>query len=318
MVLCLAAAGTAWGARQILGGRTSSTAGLVLAAGRVIPEGVPVPEGMVYVPGGRTLIGDDTGSDHDVAPHGRHNGSAKPAFWATVKPFLMDEHPVTVAQFNHFVEMTDFVTQAERFGDAGVLDETVRRWTLVRGATWDFPFGPDGPPAAPDHPVTQVSWNDAVAYCTWAGKRLPTEIEWEHAARGAHNSRRLYTWGDQLVENGRYRANVWQGPFPYQNRGEDGYLYTSPVGAFGKSDLGLSDMGGNVWEWMQDWYRPYSARGTPFEPTAQSEKVQRGGSFQCDECQGYRVYARAHATPETSLFTVGFRCVQDLTSTASD
>lgn len=278
-----------------------------------VPAHVVVPEGMVYVPGGRTLIGDDTGDEHDHAPHGRHNGSSKPVFWADVEAFFLDKHPVTVAQFGQFVEATGYVTQAERFGDAAVMDEVTMNWGLVRGANWRFPFGPNGPAAPVDHPVTQVSWHDAVAYCTWAGKRLPTEVEWEHAARGARNSRQLYAWGNDLVVDSRYKANIWQGTFPYQNRGEDGYAYTSPVGAFGETELGLTDMGGNVWEWMEDWYRPYSERGTPFEPTAQSEKVQRGGSFQCNECQGFRVYTRAHSTPETSLFHVGFRCAQDLT-----
>lgn len=279
-----------------------------------VPEGVSVPVGMVYVPGGRTLIGDDQAVEGGGQPGGRHNASATPAFWVDVEPFFMDEHPVTVAQFRAFVEATGYRTEAERFGDAGVMDPATMRWMLVQGASWHHPFGPEGPAASDDHPVTQVSWNDAAAYASWAGKRLPTEIEWEHAARGARNARDLFAWGNDLVVDGRHRANVWQGTFPYHNRNEDGYLYTSPVGVFGKTSLGLTDMGGNVWEWCQDWYRPYSERDEPFTPDPASEKVQRGGSFQCEECHGFRVYTRAHSTPETALFHVGFRCVRDLPS----
>ena len=165
-----------------------------------------------------------------------------------------------------------------------------------------------------DHPVVHVSWNDAVAYATWADKRLPTEVEWEHAARGARDNRRPYAWGDSLAEDGAYKANTWQGIFPVRNTVEDGYLYTSPVGAFGETPLGLTDMGGNVWEWTQNWFRPYADRNEPFSPTVQSEKAQRGGSFLCEPgwCHGYRVSARSHSTPETSLFHVGFRCVMDI------
>ncbi len=273
------------------------------------PDSVAVPAGMVYIPGGATLIGNDSeASGHTF----RHNSSARPTFVADVDPFFMDEHPVTVAQFRAFVEAESYVTQAEHFGNAGVLAQG--RWRLVEGAAWHHPFGPDGPEVPDDHPVTQVSWNDAVAYCTWAGGRLPTEVEWEHAARGARNSRQLYAWGDERIVGGEHQANTWQGPFPASNTVEDDYRYTSPVGAFGETALGLTDMGGNVWQWTSSWYRPYDERGEPFTPTPQSKKVQRGGSFQCNECMGFRVYTRSHSTPETSLFHVGFRCARDLPS----
>lgn len=267
------------------------------------PAGVVVPEGMVYIPGGVTTIGSAAGAPDE-----------RPTFEARVRPFFLDVHPVTVAEFRRFVNATGYRTEAERFGSAGVYDAATDTWRLVAGATWHHPRGPEAPPAPDDHPVTQVSWHDATAYARWAGKRLPTEVEWEHAARGARNSREPYAWGNALVVNGQHMANTWQGTFPGRNTGDDGYLYTSPVGAYGTTSLGLTDMGGNVWEWVEDWYRPYAARGTPFTPTARSEKVQRGGSFLCHKsyCHGYRVSARSHSTPETSLFHVGFRCAKDV------
>ena len=269
------------------------------------PPGVEVPEGMVYVPGGVARIGSEDGPPHE-----------RPVFEVWVEPFFMDVHPVTVAQFRAFVEATGYVTQAERFGDAGVYDSRTGEWRLVRGANWRRPLGPDGPPAPDDHPVTQVSWYDAVAYARWVGKRLPTEVEWEHAARGARNAPGPYPWGTSplVTDDGHHRANTWQGAFPGPNTLEDGFLYTSPVGAFGTTELGLMDMAGNVWEWTADWFRPYAERDRPFVPDAHSQKVQRGGSFLCHEsfCHGYRVSARSYSTPETALFHVGFRLVKDL------
>lgn len=280
------------------------------------PDDVEVPEGMVFVPGGRTEIGDNYPNESNQP---RHQSAARPTFVARVDPFFMDVHPVNVARFRRFVEETGYETDAEEFGNAGVLDPETRQWRLVQGADWRRPRGPDRPAAEDDHPVTQISWYDAGAYCEWAGKRLPTEVEWEHAARGAQNLRRRYGWGTELVVDGAYQANVWQGRFPVQNQVEDGYRYTAPVGEFARNELGLTDMGGNVWEWTSSWYRPYSERGEPFEASRQSEKVQRGGSFQCNECQGYRLYTRSHSTRETSLHHVGFRCAADLPdSSATD
>ena len=284
-------------------------------------EGDEVPDGMVYVPGGTTRIGiepEELRALADQRPPGpRHmwGRASTPSFKATVDPFFLDVHPVTVAQFRSFVESTGFETQAERFGDAGVLDEQAGRWRLVQGATWRKPLGPDGPSASDTHPVTQVSWNDAEAYCAWKGRRLPTEIEWEHAARGAQDRRSHCSWGGACSRASRVqKANTWQGRFPMRNTVEDGYRYTSPVGAFGETDLGLQDLAGNVWEWTASWYRPYSERNAPFTATPRSERVQRGGSFLCHECGGFYVFARSHATPETSLFQVGFRCAKDAPS----
>lgn len=282
------------------------------------PDNVDVPQGMVYVPDGTTRIGITEATWKKVQraqqPGARPpwGHSARPSFVAEVEPFFLEKHPVTVAQFRQFIEDTGYETQAEGFGDAGVMVQG--RWQLVGGATWRRPLGPGAEAAPDDHPVTQVSYNDAVRYCEWKGRRLPTEVEWEHAARGADNDRAFCAGGTcpSPAGSGSAVANVWQGRFPVRNTAADGYRYTSPVGAFGETELGLTDMSGNVWEWTSSWYRPYSERGVPFQPTEQSEKVQRGGSFQCNECGGYRVFARAHATRETSLFHVGFRCARDI------
>jgi sulfatase modifying factor 1 len=257
---------------------------------------------MVYIPAGRTRMGSDGGPANEAPP-----------FAADVRPFFLDVHPVTVAEFRRFVAASGYRTQSERLGSSGVFDVEGGNWSLVDGASWHHPRGPAAPAAPDDHPVTQVSWNDAVAYCSWAGKRLPTEVEWEHAARNGHDGGPKYAWGDQLTVDGRYRANTWQGQFPKHNTVDDGYLYTSPVGKFGMTPLGLTDMGGNVWQWCQDWYRPYATRDAPFTPDGESQKVIRGGSFMCDPnvCHGFRVSARGHSTPETGLMHVGFRCAKD-------
>ena len=276
------------------------------AAHRPSPTPVAAPAGMAYVPGGRTRIGSDDGPP-----------SERPAFDADVRAFFLDLHPVTVADFRRFADATHYATQSERLGSSGVFDVATGHWGLVDGATWRRPRGPDAPPAPDDHPVTQVSWNDAVAYCAWAGKRLPTEVEWEHAARGGRAGTR-YAWGDALVEGGRYRANTWQGHFPERNTVDDGYLYTSPVGAFGTTAYGLTDMGGNVWQWCADWFRPYPPHAGAPAPGPDGERVIRGGSFLCDPtvCHGFRVSARGHSTPETGLMHVGFRCARDVDDAA--
>ena len=262
-------------------------------------EGIDPPAGMVYVPGGRTRIGDAR-----VPAEG-------PEFTARVRPFFMDANLVTVAQFRRFVEATGYRTAAEADGGA-VYDPAADTWRIVPGATWERPLGPSGPVAPDDHPVTQVSWHDANAFAAWAGMRLPTEVEWEHAARGGRDSREPYAWGSSLVSDGRHHANTWQGA-PDANSGEDAWAYTSPVGTYGRTDLGLTDMGGNVWQWTSDWYRPYADRDRPTDASL-TEKAMRGGSFLCreDYCHGYRVSARSRATPESAFLHAGFRLVKDI------
>jgi len=281
------------------------------------PAGITIPADMVYVPGGVVHVGSAAGAPDE-----------RPVFRARVRPFYLARHPVTVAEFRRFVAAASYVTDAERFGDGAVLDPGTGAWELVRGATWHHPLGPAGPAAPADHPVTQVSWRDADAYARWAGRRLPTEVEWEHAARGAVNRRDLYSWGNTLVVGQRHMANTGElaatrdtalmGEPAHRAShqhpsAEDGYLLTSPVGAFGPTPLGLTDLGGNVWEWTASWYRPYTERDQPYVETPASERVQRGGSFLCstDYCHGYRVSARSHATPETALFHTGFRTAAD-------
>lgn len=288
------------------------------------PPGLAVPVEMVWVPGGSTTVG----------VRGGEGGMAheRPAFRAEVAPFLLDRSPATVARFHQFVEATGYTTAAERFGDGQVMDPATGQWALIPGADWQTPFGLARGPAANDHPVTQVSWHDAAAFCAWDGaargaaKRLPTEVEWEHAARGASSDRSPYAWGSALSEGGRAQANTWTGTFPGGDDGADGYAGgTSPVGHFGATALGLTDLGGNVWEWTAGWYRPYPLAadggvgpGAPPGPTGEPERAQRGGSFLCHPsyCHGYRVSARSHATAETSAAHVGFRCARSVPADA--
>lgn len=270
------------------------------------PKLTPAPDtaAMMLVPGGHTLIGSEEGLTQE-----------QPTFWIAIKPFRIDTHPVTVAEFRQFVAASGYRTEAERFGDAGVFNEQTRQWTLVKGANWQYPRGPDQPKAPDNHPVTQVSWNDAQAYARWAGKRLPTELEWEHAARNGRNDRAIYPFGNELVVNNRPMANTWNGKFPEYNQNTDGFLHTSPVGHFGKTPLGLTDMSGNVWQWCDNWRFNYGdLKAGQSLPTSGQEKAMRGGSFLCEPgwCHGYRVSGRSFSSPETALMHVGFRCVKDV------
>jgi Uncharacterized conserved protein len=252
-----------------------------------------------------------------------------------VSPFWIDETTVTNAAYRAFVEATGYVTEAERFGwsfvHASQLSEELREkhaagrvaglewWFGIPGASWRAPLG-DGRSieelGREDHPVVHVSWNDAAAFARWAGKRLPTEAEWEFAARGGLEQK-LYPWGDDLTPDGVHRCNIWQGTFPTLDTGEDGYRGTAPARSFPPNGHGLFNMTGNVWEWTADWFSPTYGRNAPREnprgPETGQRKAMRGGSYLCHAsyCNRYRCSARSSNTPDTSTGHLGFRCVAD-------
>ena len=249
----------------------------------------------------------------------------------TVAPFAIDRCTVSNAEFAVFVDQTGYVTEAERFGwsfvFAGFLPAAVRRvsrrvaatpwWLAVQGATWRTPEGSASDlDQRGDHPVVHVSWTDASAYAHWAGKRLPTEAEWEYAARGGLEQAR-YPWGDELHPGGEHRCNIWQGNFPIKNTGDDGWLGTAPADAFPANGFGLHNVAGNVWEWCADWWSPTfhvdGPRTDPRGPAQGTSKIMRGGSYMCHEsyCNRYRVAARSSNTPESSTGHLGFRCVRN-------
>ncbi len=284
---------------------------------------VPQEEGMIFFEGGEITIGLATGHEFEI-----------PSFKNKVSPFFLDIHPVTVAQFRKFVEATGYKTEAENFGNSLVWDKDsviedcsdinhnplqrtqepiCQGWRLIDGANWIYPYGPDEPKAQDDHPVTQISWNDAAAYAKWAGKRLPHEYEWEFAAKnGDPEYYDQYSWGNTLEDSsGSLQANVWQGNFPFNDLAKDGFIGTSPVKIFGKTPKGLTDMGGNVWEWCDNTFELYKGNPSYFKYNP-NEKAIRGGSFLCDPqvCHGYRVTARNHCTKETGSVHTGFRCAK--------
>jgi len=257
---------------------------------------------MIAITGGPTQIGDNQ------APR-----DERPQFLMEVPAFRLDKTPVTVAQFRSFVDLTGYRTDAERFGTGAVMQNGRGVWFEVPGAYWRYPSGPDEVPATDDHPVTQVSWNDATAFCEAYGLRLPTEFEWEHAARrGQTPDGTVFAAGTAASMEAKLRINIWEGVFPISDTGEDGFRGTSPVGAFGEAPSGLTDLAGNVWEWTSSSYLPYPAPEKETRAPADS-RVQRGGSFLCSPnvCEGFRASARSHVTPDSSLMHAGFRCAGD-------
>lgn len=241
-----------------------------------------------------------------------------PVHTVTVKPFYLDKHEVTNAQFAAFVKATGYRTVAEKEGWSGVFDLKAKRWLPVDGADWRHPSGAKSSIQGRDsYPVMQVCWYDAVAFAKWAGKRLPTEAEWEFASRGGLAGK-TYAWGSDLNPNGKYVANYWQGMFPEKDLGKDGYAGVAPVGKFPANGYGLFDMTGNVWEWVADRFSPdyfaHSPRIDPRGPKDGAENVIRGGSFLCatNFCVGFRVAARNKNTPDSATNNTGFRCAKDL------
>jgi formylglycine-generating enzyme required for sulfatase activity len=288
-------------------GRSHKASKLVVADTRVGSQAVTSSKSMVFIKGGRFLMGT---SDQSAWP------AETPVHEVEVHSFWLDVYPVTVGQFAGFVKATGYKTESERFGWSGVFDVRQHDWTRVDGAYWHHPEGTSSKSARPNEPVTQVSWDDAVAYCGWTNKRLPTEAEFEYAARGGLAGKK-YSWGNELRPQGKYRANYWQGTFPAKDQGEDGYAGRSPVGSFPPNGYGLYDIAGNVWEWCSDWfddkYYEKSPRDDPHGPSTGTDRVTRGGSWLCSAnyCTGYRVASRNHATPDSALNNLGFRCVTD-------
>ena len=292
-------------------------------------------DGMALIPGGEFLMGTDD-------PIGFRADGEGPVRPVRVNPFYIDARAVTNNEFERFARATGYKTDAERFGWSFVFHMFVgakaRRaanqaaaeapwWWVINGAYWRRPEGPGSNLKRRwNHPATHISWNDATAYCKWAGKRLPTEAEWEYAARGGLTQKR-YAWGDDLTPEGEHRCNIWQGAFPDDNSADDGYKGTAPVDAYEPNGYGLYNVSGNVWEWTSDWFSPTfhiktgnvgtgnisAPLDNPQGPPTGQAKAIRGGSYLCHDsyCNRYRVAARTSNTPDSSTGNLGFRCVVD-------
>ena len=286
---------------------------------------------MIRLEGGSYFMGYE-------GPEAWREDGEGPVRSVTVDPFWLDVTAVTNEQFAGFIEATGYLTESEKFGWAyvfiGQLSDSKQRklretqtvqglqwWYAIDGAYWRKPEGPGSNiKKRMDHPVVSVSWNDAVAYAEWAGKRLPTEAEWEYAARGP-SEQAMYPWGSELEPRGKHRCNVWQGDFPHQNTAEDGYAWTAPAKSFRRMDWGFYNMIGNVWEWTADWFSPSwhateseATRRNPKGPNSGESKVMKGGSFLCHEsyCNRYRLGARTANTPDSGTTNLGFRCARDV------
>ena len=324
----------------------------------VVTQTVASTDGMAWIAGGEFTMGTDSELGWP---------DEKPAHRVRVDGFWIDETEVTNSQFAAFVDATRYVTTAEQVPDvteivkqlppgspppqgtlkAGSLvftpthgpvklNNVAQWWTWTPGADWKHPEGPDSNlDEREDHPVVLVSWDDAVAFSKWAGKRLPTEAEWEFAARGGLDGQ-PYCWGDEKPTDTTIHANLWQGRFPYKNTSADGFVRTAPVKMFPPNGYGLFDTAGNVWEWCNDWYdrevylrrangqvienptgpqRSFDPR-QPFMP----QRAQRGGSFLCNDeyCSRYRPSARHGCSPDTGMSHVGFRCVMSTNQKTSE
>jgi len=321
------------------------------------PALASAPSGMVWIPSGAFTMGTD--DLHSMA-------NERPSHRVSIAGFWMDDHDVTNAEFQKFVEATGYLTTAERKPEweeikkqvapgtpkppddllvpgalvftppksAVPLNDLTAWWSWVPGASWRHPEGPKSNILGREnHPVVQVSWEDAVAYAAWTGKRLPTEAEWEYAARGGREGTRFF-WGNDLRPKGQYMANIFQGQFPVKNSVEDGFAGTSPVKSFPANGYGLFDMAGNVWQWTSDWYSveanaDLASKGAcenpqgpgesfdPADPYA-TKRVIKGGSFLCsvDYCESYRPSARRGTPPDTGSAHVGFRCAKSADATA--
>jgi len=284
-------------------------------------------KGMIYLDGGEFLMGSED-------PDGWPADGEGPIRNVTVSPFWIDPTSVTNADFAKFIEATDYQTEAERFGWSYVfailLPKSKRRklketktvqglnwWFAIEGATWRKPEGSGSNILKRmDHPVVHVSWHDVQAYCEWANKRLPTEAEWEYAARGGLEQTR-YPWGNDLTPKDKHHCNIWQGRFPEENTAQDGYIGTAPARSYRPNGHGLYNTCGNIWEWCMDWFDPTwplkGERINPVGPETGEQRAMRGGSFLCHDsyCNRYRLGARTGNTPDSSTSNCGFRCVRD-------
>jgi formylglycine-generating enzyme len=278
------------------------------------------------LPGGTFQMGTDYAQAFPMDGEG-------PVRPVTLSPFEIDTFPVTNRDFAKFVDATGYRTESETFAWSFVfwmhlpperLDELVEDtvaaapwWCKVPGASWRHPEGPGSDVnGRQNHPVVHVSWNDAAAYAAWAGKSLPTEAQWEYAARGGLEQK-LYPWGDELTPEGKHLCNIWQGEFPRVDTGEDGWRGACPVDAFPSNGFGLYSITGNVWEWCADWFgTAHDAREQrdPCGSAGGEAKVMKGGSFLCHAsyCNRYRVAARTSNTPDSAASNIGFRCVVNL------
>jgi formylglycine-generating enzyme len=280
-------------------------------------------DAMIKLDGGRFLMGTESPEQFIADGEG-------PVRDVTVDGFWMDVRPVSNEQFREFVRSTGYKTESERYGWSFVFQSHVPAplvedraggvtwWCKVSGTDWAHPEGPDSNVESRLHfPATHISWKDAAAYAKWAGKRLPTEAEWEYAARGGLEQK-IYPWGDELTPDGQHLCNVWQGEFPHHDTGEDGWTSVAPADAFPPNGYGLFGVTGNAWEWCADWFHPSfhvtATRVNPVGPPQGATRVMKGGSYLCHRsyCNRYRVAARTSNTPDSATTNISFRCVRDV------